>query len=317
MAGGAAVPLVVGRPTGPGPSPRSSGAAGGPAGGGRTSAGRTDGSAGRAGGGAGRAGRDLVAAFTVGGGLAALVLASLLLWRPAFLVIVVAGVWVATWELVRALRAGGARPPRVPLFAGGPVMIGLAWWGGPAALSLGLLVSVLAVMVWRLGRGPDGYHHDVGAATLILVYVPFLGGFAALLAAADDGTWRVLVTLVVVVLTDTGGYVSGVFFGRHPMAPSVSPKKSWEGLAGSLLAAAAGGAVGLGLAGMAWWAGVLFGVVVAGAAVLGDLAESLLKRDLGIKDMSGLLPGHGGVLDRVDSVLFAAPTAYLLLEVLT
>src|SRR5690606_11477480 len=122
VAGGAAVPLVVGRPTGPGPSPRSSRAAGGPAGGGRTSAGRTDGSAGRAGGGAGRAGRDLVAAFTVGGGLAALVLASLLLWRPAFLVIVVAGDWLATWELVRALRAGGARPPRVPLFAGGPVM---------------------------------------------------------------------------------------------------------------------------------------------------------------------------------------------------
>lgn len=316
MAGWAAVPLVVGRPTGPGPSPRASGA-GGSADGAGTSAGRSESSVARAGGGAGRAGRDLVAAFTVGGGLAALVLASLLVWRPAFLVIVVAGVWGATWELVRALRAGGARPPQVPLFAGGLAMIGLAWWGGLAALSLGLLVSVLAAMVWRLVRGPEGYHHDVGAATLILVYVPFLGGFAALLAAADDGTWRVLVTLIVVVLTDTGGYVSGVFFGRHPMAPSVSPKKSWEGLAGSLVAAAAGGAVGMAVAGMAWWVGVLFGVVVAGAAVLGDLAESLLKRDLGIKDMSGLLPGHGGVMDRVDSVLFAVPTAYLLLEVLT
>lgn len=316
MAGWAAAPLVVERPTGPGPSPRASGAAGEPAGGGRTSAGRPDGS-GRAGGGAGRAGRDLVAAFTVGGGLAAAVLASLLLWRPAFLVIVVAGVWGATWELVRAVRAGGARPPQVPLFAGGLVMVGLAWWGGLAALSLGLLVSVLAAMVWRLARGPDGYHHDVGAATLILVYVPFLGGFAALLAAADDGTWRVLVTLVVVVLTDTGGYATGVFLGRHPMAPTVSPKKSWEGLAGSLVAAAVGGAVGLALGGLAWWVGVIFGVVVAGAAVLGDLAESLLKRDLGIKDMSGLLPGHGGVMDRVDSILFAVPTAYLLLEVLT
>jgi phosphatidate cytidylyltransferase len=121
----------------------------------------------------------------------------------------------------------------------------------------------------------------------------------------------------VVVLTDTGGYVAGVFFGRHPMAPSISPKKSWEGLAGSLLAAAAGGALGLALFfEVDWWWGAVFGLLVAGAAVLGDLAESLLKRDLGVKDMGTLLPGHGGLMDRVDSHLFAAPAAYLLLSVL-
>lgn len=266
---------------------------------------------------AGRAGRNLPAAIAVGGSLAVAVVASLLLWRPAFLVVVVAAVAAGTWEMVRAVRASGARPPLPPLLAGGAVMAGLAWFAGPEGLSIGLFATVLAVIAWRLGDGPGGYQRDISAATLIAVYVPFLAGFAVLLAVPDDGHWRVLLTLAVVVLTDTGGYVAGVFTGRHLMAPSVSPKKSWEGLAGSLLAAGAGGAIGLAvLFDVSWWIGALFGLAVAGAAVLGDLAESLLKRDLGVKDMSGLLPGHGGMMDRLDSILFAAPTAYLLLVVL-
>jgi phosphatidate cytidylyltransferase len=119
------------------------------------------------------------------------------------------------------------------------------------------------------------------------------------------------------VLSDTGGYVAGVFFGRHPMAPTVSPKKSWEGLAGSLTGAAAGGSVLMVLMfHLPWWHGALFGLGISAAAVLGDLAESLLKRDLGVKDMSHLLPGHGGLMDRLDSVLFAVPTAYVLLLLL-
>ena len=264
-----------------------------------------------------RSGRNLPAAFAVGGGLAGAVVASLLLWRPAFVAFVVAAVAVATVELVHAVRAGGARPPLAPLLAGGAAMAVAAWFWGPDALSLALLVTVLATMVWRLRDGVAGYLRDVGAATLTAVYVPFLASFAVLLATGEDGHWRVLVTLGVVILTDTGGYVAGVLFGRRPLAPSVSPKKSWEGLAGSLLAATAGGAAGGALLlGTAWSAGAAFGLVVAGAAVLGDLAESMLKRDLGIKDMSGLLPGHGGLMDRLDSILFAVPTAYLLLLVL-
>lgn len=264
-----------------------------------------------------RAGRNLPAAFAVGGGLAALALASLLVWRPAFLGVIVAAVGAATWELVRAIRVTGARPPLPPLLAGGAAMTVAAWFWGAEALSLGLLLTVLAVLVWRLFEEPSGYQRDVSTATLVAVYVPFLGGFAALLGAADDGQWRVLVMLAVVVLTDTGGYVAGVFFGRHPMAPAISPKKSWEGLAGSLLAAAAGGSAGLALFfDVDWWWGAVCGLLVAGAAVLGDLAESMLKRDIGIKDMSTLLPGHGGLMDRLDSILFAAPAAYLLLSVL-
>lgn len=265
----------------------------------------------------GRAGRNLPAATAVGGGLAAAVLASLLVWRPAFLAVVTAAVGVATWEMVRAMRVSGANPPLLPLLGGGAAMTMAAWCWGPEALTLGLLVTVLAVMVWRLGDGPAGYQRDIRAATLVTVYVPFLAGFAVLLAVPPDGHWRVLVTLATVVLSDTGGYVAGIFFGRHPMAPKVSPKKSWEGLAGSILAAAVGGGIGLSfLFSVTWWWGVLFGLVVAAAAVLGDLAESLLKRDLGVKDMSDLLPGHGGVMDRLDSILFAAPAAFFLLTVL-
>jgi phosphatidate cytidylyltransferase len=200
------------------------------------------------------------------------------------------------------------------LLAGGAVMVGLAWYGGADALTLGLLATVLAALVWRLADGPAGYQRDLVATVLVAVYVPFLGGFAVLLARPDDGALRVLVSLAAVVLSDTGGYAAGVFVGRHPMAPSVSPKKSWEGFGGSLLAAAVGGALMLYLLfGVVWWAGALFGLAVATAAVVGDLAESLIKRDLGIKDMSNLLPGHGGVMDRVDSVLFAAPAAYAVL----
>ncbi|QSB13504.1 phosphatidate cytidylyltransferase [Natronosporangium hydrolyticum] len=263
-----------------------------------------------------RAGRNLPAAFAVGGALAVAVLASLLVWRPAFLVVVVAAVAVGTWETTRAVQTTGARPPLVPLLVGGAVMSAVGWFIGPAGLTLGLLLTAAGIFAWRLAAGPDNYLRDVGSAFMIAVYVPFLAGFAALLGAADDGHWRVLVTLAVVVLCDTGGYVAGVFFGRHPLAPRVSPKKSWEGLVGSLLAAATGGAVGLWLAfGVGWWWGALFGLLVAGAAVLGDLTESVLKRDLKVKDMSGLLPGHGGLMDRLDSILFAAPAAYLLLSV--
>jgi phosphatidate cytidylyltransferase len=251
----------------------------------------------------------------VGLTLGAVVVASLFIWRPAFLGVLVAAVGIGTWEMVRAVRPSGARPPMVPVLAGGPVMAGLAWFGGAEALTLGLLATVLAVLVWRIADGPVGYQRDTAAAVLIAVYVPFLAAFAALLVRPADGDLRVLCTLAGVVLSDTGGYAFGVFLGKHPMAPSVSPKKSWEGLAGSLLATGVGSALLLYyLLHVSWWWGAVFGLAVAVASVLGDLAESLLKRDLGIKDMSTLLPGHGGLMERLDSILFAAPTAYVILS---
>jgi phosphatidate cytidylyltransferase len=209
-----------------------------------------------------------------------------------------------------------AEPPLVPLIGGCLVMAPLAYFGGVESLVLGLLVTILAVIVWRLSSGPVGFARDISAATLIAAYVPFLLFFGILLARPDDGDLRVLCILAMVVLSDTGGYAAGVFFGKHPMAPSVSPKKSWEGLAGSLVATGVGGAFLVHyLLHQPYWQGAIIGVAVSAAAVLGDLAESMLKRDLGVKDMSNLLPGHGGVMDRLDSVVFAAPTAFVLLAV--
>lgn len=263
-----------------------------------------------------RAGRNLPAAIGVGLTLGAIVLAALFLWRPAFLGVVTVAAGIGIWEMTRAVEHRGPRPPLLPLLAGAVVMEALAWYDGAEALILGLVLTVLAAMVWRLADGVPGYQRDLTATTLIAVYVPFLAGFAVMLAKPDDGALRIVVTLAAVVLSDTGGYAAGVFFGKHPMAPTVSPKKSWEGFAGSVLATAIGSAVLFVLVlDLVWWQGLIFGAAVSTASVLGDLGESLLKRDLGVKDMSNLLPGHGGLMDRLDSILFAAPTAFVLLAV--
>ncbi|RBY86283.1 phosphatidate cytidylyltransferase [Blastococcus sp. TF02A-30] len=265
----------------------------------------------------GRAGRDLGAAIGVGAGLGALILATLFIWRPSFLGVIIAAMLVAVVELTRALKAGGFRAPLVPLLVGVLAMLSLAWSRGPTGLITGFLLTVLAVLLWRLADGPAGYLRDASAGVLVALYVPLLAGFAVLLLEADDGVARVLVFIGTVVCSDVGGYAAGVLFGKHPMAPSISPKKSWEGFAGSVAACVLVGVLVFTLTfHVAWWGGVLFGVALAASATLGDLAESLIKRDLGIKDMGNLLPGHGGIMDRLDSLLPSAAVAYLLLSVL-
>jgi phosphatidate cytidylyltransferase len=264
----------------------------------------------------GRAGRDMVAAIGVGAGLGAVILLSLLVYRPAFLLVLLVAILVGVVELTRALRAGGVRAPLVPVLAGTVAMLALAWTRGASGLVVGFLLTVLAVLLWRLGDGPDGYLRDASAGVLVALYVPLLAGFCVLLLVPDDGAARVLAFIATVVGNDVGGFAAGVLFGKHPMAPSVSPKKSWEGMAGSVLACVlvATPIVTLALGGP-WWGGVLFGVALAVSATAGDLGESLIKRDLGIKDMGNLLPGHGGIMDRLDSLLPSAAVAYLLLSV--
>ncbi|BEL11815.1 hypothetical protein Q0Z83_100060 [Actinoplanes sichuanensis] len=270
--------------------------------------------------GGGRAGRNLPAAIAVGVSLGLVVLASLLIQPMALLVVLVAASGIGAWEMARALSTSGANPPLIPLLAGSVLMTGLAWYEGADALVLGLLVTVGAAVLWRLADGVAAVRRDFTPSVLIAVYGPFLLSFAAMLVRMDenDGPLMVICTLVAVVLSDTGGYAAGVFLGKHPMAPKISPKKSWEGFAGSVTAAAIGSSALLFfLLDIPVHWGLLFGAVISVVAVLGDLAESMLKRDLKVKDMSNLLPGHGGLMDRLDSILFAVPTAYLLFSIIT
>jgi phosphatidate cytidylyltransferase len=265
----------------------------------------------------GRAGRNLIAAIVVGLSLGAILLVSLLVWRPAFLGVLGVAVLVAVLELSRALQVGGFRPPLTPVLIGAVAMIALAWTRGPTGLVLGFLFTVLAVLLWRLADGPENYLPDAASGLLVAMYVPLLAGFAALLLVPDDGATRVIAFIATVVASDVGGYAVGVLIGKHPMAPSISPKKSWEGMAGSVaFCMAVATAILVFALGAPWWSGLVFGAALAVTATIGDLAESLIKRDLGIKDMGHLLPGHGGIMDRLDSLLPAAAVSYLLLAVL-
>ncbi|MCZ2824114.1 MULTISPECIES: phosphatidate cytidylyltransferase [unclassified Modestobacter] len=264
----------------------------------------------------GRAGRDMAAAVGVGLAMGAVVFATLLLWRPSFLVVVTAAVLISVFELSGALEKGGHRPPRTPVLVGAVVMAALAWTRGPTGLVIAFLLTVFAVLLWRLGDGPVGYLRDASAAVFVALYVPLLAGFAVLLLVPDDGGARVLTFIGTVVCSDVGGFAAGVLFGKHPLARTVSPKKSWEGLAGSVAACVLIGTLLITLVFEGpWWGGVLFGVAIAVTATLGDLGESLIKRDLGIKDMGDLLPGHGGLMDRMDSLLPSAAVAWLILSV--
>jgi phosphatidate cytidylyltransferase len=205
----------------------------------------------------------------------------------------------------------------VPVLLGSVAMLGLAWTRGPTGLAVAFFVTALAVLLWRLADGPDNYFPDAASGVFVALYVPFLAGFAVLLLVPDDGTIRVLAFIATVVASDVGGYAAGVTFGKHAMAPSISPKKSWEGMAGSLVACMLVASAFLVPAlGTPWWGGLAFGAAIAVTATIGDLGESLIKRDLGIKDMGHLLPGHGGIMDRLDSLLPAAAVSYLLLTVL-
>jgi phosphatidate cytidylyltransferase len=264
-----------------------------------------------------RAGRDLVAAITVGVVMGVVILASLLLERHFFIGVLAVATAVATWELAGALRRGaGIAVPLPILLVGGQAMIWLCWPFGLSGLAVAFAVTALAVLLWRMREGATHYVRDVTAGLFTAAYVPLFCSFAVLMVVADDGLGRVLTFLICGVASDVGGYAAGVLLGRHAMAPTISPKKSWEGFAGSQLAGMAAGALSVHLLlGGVWWAGALTGALLVTCATLGDLIESMVKRDLGLKDISTLLPGHGGLLDRMDSLLPTAVVAWALLSI--
>ncbi|MBC7292012.1 MAG: phosphatidate cytidylyltransferase [Actinotalea sp.] len=264
-----------------------------------------------------RAGRDLPRAVAVGLLLLALVGASLLWRKEMFVLLAVVACGAALWELAQAFTRRHLHLPLLPVLVGSTGILVSAYLAGAEAMFVAFLLTAGGVVLWRAldGSGPAAMR-DAAAGAFATAYVPLMAGFVMLMLAEPDGPARVLLFVLLAVASDTGGYVAGVLAGRHPLAPSVSPKKSWEGLGGSLALAGTVGGLGLWLAFDASpLLGVLLGVAAVLTATLGDLAESLLKRDLELKDMGSLLPGHGGVLDRLDSLLLTAPLVYTVLLV--
>ncbi|SKB03445.1 phosphatidate cytidylyltransferase [Aeromicrobium choanae] len=265
----------------------------------------------------GRAGRDLRAAITVGVSLVVLVLLSLFWVKDLFVAVAAVALVVAAIEISRALATSGIRVPLPPVLVGGLAMLVVAFYDEMDTAAAIMALTVIATMAWRLRSGSDGFVRDATAGIFLLSYLFLMGVFVMRMLAPDDGTWRVVAFILVTIASDIGGYAAGVLFGKHPMAPTISPKKSWEGFAGSMLASVAAGIliVVYALEGP-WWAGLVLGVAGVCFATLGDLCESLIKRDLGIKDMGDLLPGHGGLMDRLDSLIAVAPVAYLVMYLL-
>lgn len=263
-------------------------------------------------------GRNLPAAIGVGLALVAVLALSVLVVPQAFPVVAAIAMVAAVLELTRALAHGGLEVPAVPLLVGVIGMVVSTVVFGAEGLMLSTAAAVCVLILWRVSESMGlTALSDVAGGVFALAWVPFLGCFLLLLMQRDQGAMLVLLAVLGPVGNDVGGYIAGVLFGRHPMAPGISPKKSWEGFAGSLVLGTAMVTLIAVLAlELPWWVGVAIGAVLVVISTCGDLAESLLKRDLGIKDMGHLLPGHGGVLDRVDSILLAAPTTYVMLEVL-
>ncbi|PXX12184.1 phosphatidate cytidylyltransferase [Mycolicibacterium moriokaense] len=271
---------------------------------------------------ASRAGRDLPAAIAVGVLLGAMAIGILNFAPKGWLAVLAVAMPIATYEVVRRLKEAGYSLPLIPLLIGGQAMIWLTWPFGPAGLLGAYAGTIVVCMVWRLvGQGlseqPVNYLRDISATVLLATWVPLFASFTALLIFQDHGGIRTFTVIVTVVFADIGGYVAGVLFGKHLMAPAISPKKSWEGLGGSLFFGITASVLTVAfLLDKPAWVGVPLGLMLVITGVLGDLVESQVKRDLGIKDMGTLLPGHGGLMDRIDAMLPSAVAGWIVLTLL-
>lgn len=268
-----------------------------------------------------RTGRNLILAILIGVGAGALLLISLIFIKQLFLVFGIGIAAFASFELTQAFRSAGRLVPRIPTIVAAVAIAPAAYYFHAGGQLVSLSAGILLVWIWRLIEeaarpakvGRAQLVRDLGSSALVQLYVVLLASFAMLLLAEDRGEWWVLAFIILVVAVDTGAYASGLSFGKHPMAPTISPKKTWEGFAGAAVTSVVAGILlSLFMIERPWWFGIVFGIVILLSATLGDLAESLIKRDLGIKDMSSWLPGHGGFLDRLDSILPSAAVTYAL-----
>lgn len=270
-----------------------------------------------------RAGRNLPAAIAVGIGLVVVAGVGLLVLPWLFVVLVAALLVLAVKEVSDALLRKGMHAEVVPIMIGTAISVAGGYltsryelgMAAPTFIVICLSAMLIASMTARLRGGPQGFLRDVAASALLIAYIPMLGVFVPLLLGSTDGPYRIITVVSCVVMADVGAYGTGVLLGKHKMAPTISPSKTWEGFAGSLFFAALVGAIfTVLLLDAAWWVGVILGLTCAAAATLGDLVESLFKRDAGLKDMSNFLPGHGGVMDRLDSLLMAVPVGWFVLH---
>jgi phosphatidate cytidylyltransferase len=251
-----------------------------------------------------KAGRNLPAAIASGVALVAIVLVPLFTVKWLFGVVAIIALLIAVHEFVTVLQRRNISVSRTPVYLATAVIPAVAYiWGFEAQL-IATGVSILLVMFWRIRKGATGFLVDIGASVLLIAYLPFMAAFLMLTLAADNGSWRVVVFVLLTVSNDIGGYAAGVLFGKHPMAPHLSPKKSWEGFAGSVIFQSVVGIIAFVVIFDApWWQGLVAGLVLTVTATGGDFVESAIKRDLGVKDMGSIVPGHGGIMDRLDSLI--------------
>ena len=262
-----------------------------------------------------KAGRKLLPSIGVGLSLIALVWFTLSYQREFFAVFIAIAVVLGIREIVRAF---GARSINISINALAIASIGLAyaaWTGGVGGLAVATAIAFPLLLIRALIQGPEGFVAKATATTFTLLYLPFLAGFLILLARPSTGFQRVMTFMVLVGCNDTFGYIVGVLLGKHPLVPTISPKKTWEGLIGSTIFTVIGGCLAFKyIMDMHWWIGIIVGLMIVFTATCGDLIESAMKRDMSLKDMGSLLPGHGGMLDRLDSVVLSAPAMWLALE---
>lgn len=263
-----------------------------------------------------KAGRNLPAAISVGVGLGAL-LAIGLFWQPVILVVFAAiASAIGTWEVCNGLnQKRGMGIPLTPAIATSFALPFFAYFGGGQWLIFAVVTSILILIGWRLFGSKDGMIMSIMGSIFAISWVPFMLSLALLLFREEGGAGKIFMILIMAIGNDTWGYIAGVLWGKHPMAPRISPKKTWEGFAGSMVGNMIVGVITALVLGIPWWFGVLLAVILVIAATTGDLAESMVKREIGIKDMSNILPGHGGLMDRLDSIVFCIALGYVLFAV--